>query len=64
MSSFAWETKAQSRTVLVSDELKKNLHNLYNSIRDKDREKFYNVIENMGIIKDNISQKSKDYIYD
>ena len=41
-----------------------NVRNLHRSIRSNDTDMFYNIVENMGIIKKDISSKSKKYIYD
>ena len=41
-----------------------NILNLHRSIRSNDTDMFYNIVENMGIIKKDISSKSKKYIYD
>lgn len=48
----------------INEELLENLRNLHISIRHKDKERFYQIVEDMGIIKTNISPESKKYIYD
>ena len=47
----------------INDELLKNLRDLHISMINDDKELFYSLVENMGIIKDTISDDSKDYIY-
>jgi predicted unusual protein kinase regulating ubiquinone biosynthesis (AarF/ABC1/UbiB family) len=41
-----------------------NFKRLYKSILEKNREYFYTIVEDMGIINKNISKESKDYIYE
>ena len=48
----------------INTELLNNMRNLHISIKNNDRYSFYKLVENMGIIKDTISDESKDYIYD
>ena len=47
----------------INDKLLKNLRDLHVSMINDDKELFYSLVENMGIIKDTISDDSKDYIY-
>lgn len=47
----------------LKDKLLENIRNLYISIKDNDKESFYSTVQLMGIIKEDISQKSKEYIY-
>lgn len=48
----------------LSKSLRESLRELYLSIRNKDKDEFYRVVEEMGIIDKTISNKSKEYIYD
>lgn len=48
----------------INKELLEHVRNLHISIRNKDKERFYQIVEDMGIIKKNISPESKKYIYD
>ena len=48
----------------INDTLLNNLRDLHRSIRSEDPFKFYKIVEDMGIIKNDISEKSKKYIYD
>lgn len=48
---------------LIEPEMCKLLHRLYLSLLDKDKEIFYSTVEELGIIKSDISAESKDYIY-
>ena len=41
-----------------------NLKNLYNNLLNKDKESFYKTLENLNIIKNNISIESKEYAYE
>lgn len=47
----------------IDPSLVDNLKKIHTSILNKNKEDFYNVIEAMGIINKNISEKSKEYIY-
>ena len=47
----------------INDELLKNLRDLHISMINDDKELFYSLVENMGIIKNTISDESKEYIY-
>lgn len=48
----------------INHNLLDNLRDLHRSIRAKDKDKFYNIVEEMGIIKKDISTESRKYIYD
>ena len=48
----------------VSEELTIHLRELHKSIRADDKDKFYEIVEAMGIISKDISEASKKYIYD
>jgi predicted unusual protein kinase regulating ubiquinone biosynthesis (AarF/ABC1/UbiB family) len=48
----------------MNDELLHNMRKLHLSVRNKDKELFYSIIETLGIIKNDISPKSKSYIFD
>lgn len=48
----------------IKDHLLENIRALHISIRNKDKDSFYSTVKLMGIIKEDISQKSKDYIYE
>ncbi len=48
----------------MSDKLIKKLINLHKCILNDDKETFYIIVDDLGIIDNNISEKSKDYIYD
>lgn len=48
----------------INPPLLEQLRELHRSIRSGDKEKFYKIVEKMGIIKKDISSLSKDYIYD
>jgi predicted unusual protein kinase regulating ubiquinone biosynthesis (AarF/ABC1/UbiB family) len=48
----------------INPQLLTHLRDLHRSIRSGDKEKFYTIVEEMGIIKKDISSLSKDYIYD
>lgn len=48
----------------INDTLLDHLRELHKSIRENNKEMFYKIVENMGIIKKDISPKSKKYIYD
>lgn len=48
----------------INETLCNHLKNLHKSIKENDKEKFYEIVENMGIIDKNISLPSKKYIYD
>ena len=48
----------------IKDELVHNLRALHRSIRVDDKDEFYRIVEDMGIIKNDISAPSKKYIYD
>lgn len=48
----------------IDDELLKNLIELHIAIKNYDKEKFYFLVEKMGIINSEISEKSKEYIYE
>lgn len=48
----------------IEHKLLENLINLHICIFNDNKEKFYYLIEKMGIINFNISEKSKEYIYD
>ena len=48
----------------LSKSLRILLRRLHLSIKNKDKEEFYRVVEEMGIIDKTISSKSKEYIYD
>ena len=48
----------------LSKSLRMLLRRLHLSIKNKDKEEFYRVVEEMGIIDKTISSKSKEYIYD
>ena len=47
----------------IEKDLLNNLIKLHKSILNNDKESFYNLVENMGIINKDISEKSKQYIY-
>jgi predicted unusual protein kinase regulating ubiquinone biosynthesis (AarF/ABC1/UbiB family) len=48
----------------INDELKINLVNLHKSIKNGNKDSFYKIVEDIGIIDKNISSASKDYIYE
>ena len=48
----------------LDKELHKNMCNLHRSIRNGDKKAFYKTVKDLGIIQSNISDKSKQYIYD
>lgn len=48
----------------IGETLTNHLRELHKSIRYDDKEKFYTIVEEMGIIDKNISAPSKKYIYD
>lgn len=48
---------------VIEDDLLNNLINLHIAIIDQNKEKFYEIVTNIGIIDENISEASKDYIY-
>jgi predicted unusual protein kinase regulating ubiquinone biosynthesis (AarF/ABC1/UbiB family) len=48
----------------INDNLLDNMRNLHRSIQKNDTEMFYKIIEEIGIIKNDISPESKKYIYD
>ena len=48
----------------IGKTLLNNLRKLHKSILEEDKESFYNIVEDMGIINKSISEKSKQYIYD
>ena len=49
----------------ISKELVQNMRLLHRSIKEEDKEAFYILVENIGIIdSSNISEESKKYIYD
>ena len=45
-------------------ELVNNLKNLYKYLLNQDKDSFYETLENMNIIKNNISCESKEYVYE
>lgn len=49
---------------MISDKLLDNLKHLHISMIDENKNEFYNIVTNMGIIKDDISAASKEYIYE
>lgn len=48
----------------LDEKLVKNLRALHKAIRNKDKTAFYVIVEELGIIKPDISPESKKYIYD
>ena len=48
----------------INQELLKNMCKLHYSIQQDDSEKFYKIVQDIGIIKNDISQQSKIYIYE
>ena len=48
----------------INDNLLDNMRDLHRSIQKNDTEMFYKIIEEIGIIKNDISPESKKYIYD
>ena len=48
----------------LDDELLENIRAMYISIKTEDKDNFYSIVERMDIIKKDISQKSKQYIYE
>jgi predicted unusual protein kinase regulating ubiquinone biosynthesis (AarF/ABC1/UbiB family) len=48
----------------IEDRLLNNLILLHKALLEEDKEKFYNLVKTIGIIKEDISEKSKIYIYD
>lgn len=48
---------------LLDDELCNNLKLLYKSIKNKNQEQFFSIVKQLNIIDDNISDKSKEYMY-
>lgn len=48
----------------IEDKLISNMKNLHKSLINKDKETFYTLLEDIGIINKEISEKSKIYIYD
>jgi predicted unusual protein kinase regulating ubiquinone biosynthesis (AarF/ABC1/UbiB family) len=48
----------------IKKTLVNHLRNLHQSIRYDDKDSFYTIIEEMGIIKNDISEPSKKYIYE
>ena len=48
----------------IDDKLTNHLQNLHISIKDKNKDDFYRIVEEIGIINKNISELSKIYIYE
>ena len=48
----------------IEDELLNNLINLHVAIKKEDKDEFYNIVKKIGILKDDISEESKKYMYD
>ena len=48
----------------IDDKLTNHLRTLYLSIKSENKDEFYKVVEEIGIINKNISKLSKKYIYD
>jgi predicted unusual protein kinase regulating ubiquinone biosynthesis (AarF/ABC1/UbiB family) len=48
----------------ISNELKNNLKNLHISLVNKNKQKFYEITNDIGIITESISTESKQYLYD
>ena len=48
----------------IEENLLNNFRLLHKSILEEDKESFYNIVEDMGIINKDITEKSKKYIYD
>jgi predicted unusual protein kinase regulating ubiquinone biosynthesis (AarF/ABC1/UbiB family) len=48
----------------IKNNLLINLRKLHKSIRAEDKDMFYQIVEDMGIIKNDISEPSKKYIYE
>ena len=49
---------------MLSDNLLNNLKNLHLTIINENKNDFYNIVKDMGIIKEDISPASKHYIYE
>ena len=48
----------------VSDDILTNIKMINNSLRNEDLELFYKAVKSIGIINDDISPKSKEYVYE
>jgi predicted unusual protein kinase regulating ubiquinone biosynthesis (AarF/ABC1/UbiB family) len=48
----------------INAKLLEHMRNLHISIRNEDKKRFYEIVEDMGIINQDISPESKKYIYD
>ena len=48
----------------INETLLNHIRDLHRSIRSGDKDKFYRIVEEMGIIKKDISESSRKYIYD
>ena len=48
----------------LKNDLLENVRDMYINIKKEDKDEFYSTVERMGIINKDISQKSKDYIYE
>lgn len=48
----------------INETLLNHIRDLHRSIRSGDKDKFYRIVEEMGIIKKDISEPSRKYIYD
>lgn len=49
---------------MVSDKLLDNLKNLHLTMIDENKDYFYDIVKDMGIINNDISPESKEYIYE
>ena len=49
---------------MVEDDLKHNLISLHKNMMTDDKETFFQIMKNMEILKDDISDESKNYMYD
>jgi len=47
----------------IEDHLLNNLINLHIAIKKEDEDEFYNIVKKIGILKDDISEESKIYMY-
>ena len=47
----------------IEQDMCDNLHRLHISLLEDNKDMFYNIVEYLGIIKKDISEKSKEYIY-
>ena len=48
----------------VDDELLSKILNLHDAIQNENKDKFYQIVKDIGILKDDISIESKEYMYE